>query len=639
MHPTMMLAAKETPGLRKVSGEPGIRRDRAVQRCGSGSCACGPEHDAGLLQRTEDASAAIPRAAPESVYNALRSPGTALDADTRAFFEPLFGHDFGAVRVHAGQSAADSADAISARAYAVGNDIVLRSGVPRQELAPGSRLLAHELTHVVQQSGGTSPHRQLEIGPAGGPAEQEADRIADHVLNGRRVQVGPSPAGVVRRQLNCPELISLGDQQAIAGIGRPAHDAIEQHARRNFGRAFWQQEIPGASFAPWRTEDRDPRHRADPTANEQVDPQRIGGQAGDGTPDLGFRSGPVVELAEVKPAIWSYGTVGGLLEGIGQLANYVSKGNADENKGWRGRRRISRFAPMEPDRLAFPPQLTTSTGRRIAAGWCLPGVIGYRPLTPEEAETILCGVSDQGAVNAFLDSALDGAGRLVDQYVDTVGEAITKRINGFTLKEGIVVLSRYAESGLKKFVAAIGPPGTEELMDLVPDVELTGWAADFIADQIGGPALEMMLRSLATLIKERLIADVRAWLKRQIRSYLQEAFAAACAAAAVGATVSVAALLKRFGEDLAKRFLEGVVTVGRGLAIAMAKQLAKSMVVALLLAIALALLIVFLPEILAGLSAVAGYAIAAGAAAAAAAPQLLQSIENLVDLIMTESPA
>ena len=616
-HATMMLAAKAISGPRKA----------------------GPEDDAGLRQRTDDGFTASPRAAPDSVYDALQSPGTALDADTRTFFEPLFGHDFSAVRIHAGQSAADSADAISARAYTVGNDIVLRSGIPQQELAPGSRLLAHELAHVVQQSGATSPHRQLEIGPAGGPAEREADRVADHVLNGRRVQVGPSPAGVVGRQLSCPELIGPGDQQAVAGIGQPAHNAIEQHARTSFGRAFWREEIPDASFAPWRTEDRDPRHRADPTADEQVNPQTIGGKAGGGRPDLGFRSGPVVELAEIKPAILSYGTVGGLVEGTAQLANYVSKGNADENKGWRGRRRISRFEPMEPDRLTFPSQLTTSTGQRIAAGWCLPGLIGYRPLTPQEAETILCGVSDQGMIDAFLDSALDGAGKLVDQYVDTVDAAIAKRINGFTLSQGIVVLSRYAESGLKKLAVAIGPFGTEELMDLIPDMELTDWAADFIADQVGGPALEVMLRSLATIIKDRLLADVRAWLKRQLRSYLQEAFAAACAAAAVGVSVSVAALLKRFGEDLAKRFLEGVVTVGRGLAIALAKDLATSVVFALLIAIAVALVIVLLPEILAGLAEVAGVAVAAGAAAVAAAPQLMQSINSLFELIMKESHA
>jgi hypothetical protein len=635
----MMPTAAAISGLRKASVKPGIRRNHMVQRCGSGSCACDPEHDAGLVQRTSVVSTASMKAAPDSVHDALRSPGTALDADTRAFFEPLFDHDFSRVRVHTGQAAADSAEAISARAYTVGNDIVLRSGSTGQALAPGSRLLAHELAHVVQQAGGMPPHGQLEIGPASSPAEGEADRIADHVLNGRRVRVSPSPAGAVRRQLSCPELINPGDQQAVAGIGTPAHNAIEEHARRSFKRSFWQQVIPGSSFAPWRTEDRDPRHRADPKAGEETDPQLVGGKAGPGTPDLGFRSGTVVELAEVKPAILSYGTVGGLLEGELQLANYVLKGNADENKGWRGRRRISEFAAMKSTRLAFPPQLTTSTGQRIAAGWCLPGVIGYRPLTREEAETILCGVSDRGMVSAFLDSAMDGAERLVDQYVDEVGKAIAQRVNGFTLREGIVVLSRYAESGLKKIAAALGGPGTEALMDLIPNMELTEGAADFVADNIGGPALEQMLRLLATQIKDRLLAEVRAQLKRQIRSYLQEAFAAACAAAAVGATVSAAALLKRFGEDLAKRFLEGVVAVSHAWAATLAKELAKSLVVTLLVAIAVALLIFFLPEILAGLSAVAGFAIAAAGAVAAAGPQLMKIISDLVDLVMQESSA
>jgi hypothetical protein len=500
-------------------------------------------------------------------------------------------------------------------------------------------LLAHELTHVVQQSGGVPPRGQLEIGRADSSAEWEADRIADHMGDGRRVRVGSYSADIVRRQLTCPELIRPDQLQVVGGIGQPAHDTIEQHARGRFGRAFWREEIPGASFAPWRTEDRDPRHRADPTADEQVRPQQIGGKAGPGTPDLGFRSGRVVELAEIKPAILTYGTVGGLIEGEAQLANYVLKGNSDENRGWRGRRRIAEFAPMEPGRLTFPPQLTTSTGQRIAAGWCLPGLIGYRPLTREETETILCGLSDQGAINTFLDSALDGAQRLVDQYIDAVGNAMARRINRFTLKEGVVVLSRYSASGLKKIIATFGGPGMDEVMDLLPDVELTDWAADFIADEIGGSRVEALLRSLATQIKDRLLADVRARLKQQIRTYLQESLAAACAAAAAGATVSVAALLRRFGEDLAKRFIDSVIEVGRAWAAAMAKEFAKSLIIALLVAVAVALLIFFLPEILVGLSMVAGFVVASAGALIAAGPRLIQFIDQLVDQVMQYSPA
>jgi hypothetical protein len=89
---------------------------------------------------------------PASVHEVLRSPGQPLDAATRAYFEPRFGHDFSSVRVHADEKAAQSAHSIHAHAYTAGHDIVFGEGkfAPAPE---GRRLLAHELTHVVQQGG------------------------------------------------------------------------------------------------------------------------------------------------------------------------------------------------------------------------------------------------------------------------------------------------------------------------------------------------------------------------------------------------------------------------------------------------------------------------------------------------------
>ena len=89
--------------------------------------------------------------APSIVREVVRSPGQALDAATRARFEPLFNHDFGSVRVHSDARAAESARVVNARAYTVGADIVFGAGRYMPETAAGKRLLAHELTHVVQQ--------------------------------------------------------------------------------------------------------------------------------------------------------------------------------------------------------------------------------------------------------------------------------------------------------------------------------------------------------------------------------------------------------------------------------------------------------------------------------------------------------
>src|SRR5690349_12395310 len=91
-------------------------------------------------------------AVPPIVNDVLRSSGQPLDAETRGFMESRFGHDFSRVRVHTDSKAAESASAVNARAYTVGQDVVFGS----QQYAPttneGQLLLAHELVHVVQQA-------------------------------------------------------------------------------------------------------------------------------------------------------------------------------------------------------------------------------------------------------------------------------------------------------------------------------------------------------------------------------------------------------------------------------------------------------------------------------------------------------
>jgi hypothetical protein len=89
--------------------------------------------------------------APAVVGEALRSPGQPLGAGVRAFMEPRIGHDFSRVRVHTGGLASRSAAAVDALAYTVGNDVVFRDGQYAPGTIEGRKLIAHELTHIVQQ--------------------------------------------------------------------------------------------------------------------------------------------------------------------------------------------------------------------------------------------------------------------------------------------------------------------------------------------------------------------------------------------------------------------------------------------------------------------------------------------------------
>jgi Domain of unknown function (DUF4157) len=83
--------------------------------------------------------------------------GSPLDAGTRETMQGGIGHDFSGVRVHTGREAAQAAESVHARAFTVGSDIYFASGAYQPSSGTGQRLLAHELTHVVQQSGGSRP--------------------------------------------------------------------------------------------------------------------------------------------------------------------------------------------------------------------------------------------------------------------------------------------------------------------------------------------------------------------------------------------------------------------------------------------------------------------------------------------------
>ncbi len=175
--------------------------DCGSKSSGAISCPkCGKDEDRNLLQRKSASDREVGEV-PQSVYDVLRSPGQPLDAETRAFFEPRFGQDFSRVRVHANQQAADSARGVNARAYTVGSDIAFGSGEYAPTSNEGKRLLAHELTHVVQQRGEFPGSRlDLEI-TADTSLEDEATRVSNSVAS-TSFNVGPhltSPVTISRQ--------------------------------------------------------------------------------------------------------------------------------------------------------------------------------------------------------------------------------------------------------------------------------------------------------------------------------------------------------------------------------------------------------------------------------------------------------
>lgn len=113
------------------------------------------EEDETMLQ-TKPQAGATPAVSPgvDAGIQSMQGGGQALPKSTRAYFEPRFGHNFSQVRVHNDSRAANMARNVNARAFTVGPNIAFGAGQYQPGTPHGNRLLAHELTHVVQQGHG-----------------------------------------------------------------------------------------------------------------------------------------------------------------------------------------------------------------------------------------------------------------------------------------------------------------------------------------------------------------------------------------------------------------------------------------------------------------------------------------------------
>ncbi len=158
-------AYRRSSAARAAGAAPVAHRDdeeHLLQRCScAGTCATCVGTESGRHDEREEEAPDIQRmtsardaasVASDDIVTSLGA-GTPIDRATRAFFEPRFGRDFSTVAIHTGPSAARSAAAVRARAFTAGRDIVFADGEYSPGTPPGRRLLAHELTHVVQQSG------------------------------------------------------------------------------------------------------------------------------------------------------------------------------------------------------------------------------------------------------------------------------------------------------------------------------------------------------------------------------------------------------------------------------------------------------------------------------------------------------
>lgn len=194
---------------------------------------------------------------PSIVHEVLSSSGQPLDAQTRTFMEPRFSHDFSQVRIHTDERAVQSAQAVDALAYTVGQDVVFGAGQYAPASTIGKRLLAHELTHVVQQASG----------PVTGPPVSGGYSISD--LTDTTELAAETTASNVMAQATTPPMASLAgaldtDALGASGItiqrfqaGDTGHGGIEKEALTGGGTGlpanlqFTSDEVSKVYIGNW----------------------------------------------------------------------------------------------------------------------------------------------------------------------------------------------------------------------------------------------------------------------------------------------------------------------------------------------------------------------------------------------------
>jgi hypothetical protein len=184
-----------------------MQKKSAPCSCGGTCPKCAAEEKYLPQRKTTPASSESGLSVSENFVSEL-GLGQPLDRATRAFFEPRFGYDFSQVRIHTDVPAAESVRAVSARAYTVGQDVVFGVGQYTPNSVEGRRLLAHELTHVVQQRSVSNYSGGLSVSEPGDRAGREADVATEALEQGQGAQLGniPSTGPVLARRMDFEEL-------------------------------------------------------------------------------------------------------------------------------------------------------------------------------------------------------------------------------------------------------------------------------------------------------------------------------------------------------------------------------------------------------------------------------------------------
>ena len=229
------IVAAPTSAKRRETGEQGIPKAMLGRAAADGRPdAAGPSGLMKLQRQVGNAGTASMMEEERSpVHDVVSSPGEALDRDVRADMESRLGHDFSDVRVHRDSAADESAQAVSAKAYTVGSHVAFQTGAYDPGSDSGRHVLAHELTHVVQQRSGpvdgTSAPGGIRVSDPSDRFERQASEVADRAFSSSPVPVGASTASGVQRQ-ETPEEEEV--QSYVQRQETPEEEEVQSYVQR-----------------------------------------------------------------------------------------------------------------------------------------------------------------------------------------------------------------------------------------------------------------------------------------------------------------------------------------------------------------------------------------------------------------------
>ncbi len=475
------------------------------------SCARCEEEDA-MLQR--EGRNVAPLTTPVSVQRALAQAGTPLSASIRAFMEPRFAADFSGVRVHTDPLSAQSATAVNARAYTVGQDIVFAAGAYSPDTDSGRTLIAHELMHVIQQRSGLKRVQRYTTRGAGGCATSVTEEDED--------DNGPKAAG------------------------RRAHDQIQTFLLPILNEV----RIPRAS-----------KHFVDSTGCQEAGTE-------EGRADLMRRSGILYDIGEIKP-IGSAST-----RGVLEAEHYIRRADqsadrlfgvgscgpaGDDDRDFQARVFRTRLRPtfgklsgVLPDTTVIGPFVGDRT-RTLKAKTVAPGAVGYW-CTGGRSDTYTCGMSPEETA-AYVDRVVGGpAQEVLDRFIR---ERIQQPLEAALGRQSLGDLIRLAE---RRFGAQIRQM-LRPYLGPVADQVLSRASAEQIAqliDQAVGAEARAIVTTLVRLITDALISELRTQLRNVLTELVREALVLLC----VGVpAVALAELLEKLRALLRQRTLQLIPVV------------------------------------------------------------------------------